>query len=261
VSHGIAEAAALLGAGVAAGTINTVVGSGTLITFPTLLAFNYAPVLANVSNTVGLVPGVLSGIHGYRAELRGQRARLLFLGTASLLGGVTGAILLLVLPADAFKAIVPALIGIALVMVVAQPKLAAWVARRQEARGARGGAGRAHASGGPVLWALIFVTGVYGGYFGAAQGVLLIGLLGIAFTDTLQRLNAAKNVLAALVNGVAAVIFIAVSHIAWGAAGLIAAGSILGGQIGARVGRRLPPVALRALIVCVGVAALVKLLA
>ncbi len=261
MSHGIAEAAALLGAGVAAGTINTVVGSGTLITFPTLLAFNYAPVLANVSNTVGLVPGVLSGIHGYRAELHGQRARLLFLGTASLLGGVTGAILLLLLPANAFKAIVPVLIGLALVMVIAQPRLAAWVARRQAARGARGAAGRAHASGGPVLWVLIFITGVYGGYFGAAQGVLLIGLLGIAFTDTLQRLNAAKNVLAALVNGIAAVIFIAVTHIAWVAAGLIAAGSILGGQIGARVGRRLPPLALRALIVCVGIAALVKLLA
>jgi uncharacterized membrane protein YfcA len=261
VSHGIAEVAALFGAGAAAGTINTVVGSGTLITFPTLLAFNYAPVLANVTNTVGLVPGVLSGVHGYRAELKGQRQRLLFLGTASMLGGLTGAILLLTLPADAFKAIVPVLIGLALVMVVAQPRLAAWVARRQAARGGRGEAGRAHASGGPVLWALVFTTGIYGGYFGAAQGVLLIGLLGIAFTDTLQRLNAAKNVLAALVNGVAAVIFIAVSHVAWGAAGLIAAGSILGGQIGARVGRKLPPVALRALIVCVGIAALVKLLA
>jgi uncharacterized membrane protein YfcA len=261
VSHGIAEAAALLGAGFAAGTINTVVGSGTLITFPTLLAFDYSPVLANVTNTVGLVPGVISGVHGYRAELTGQRARLLFLGSASLLGGITGAILLLTLPASAFKAIVPVLIGLALVMVVVQPRLAAWVARRQAARGARGGGGRAHASGGPVLWALIFSTGVYGGYFGAAQGVLLIGLLGIAFTDTLQRLNAAKNVLAGLVNGIAAVVFIAVSHIAWGAAGLIAAGSIVGGQVGARVGRKLPPIALRAVIVCVGIAALVKLLA
>lgn len=261
MSHGIAEAAALLGAGFAAGTINTVVGSGTLITFPTLLAFNYSPVLANVTNTVGLVPGVISGIHGYRAELTGQRSRLLFLGTASLLGGLTGAFLLLTLPANAFKTIVPVLIGLALVMVVVQPRLAAWVARRQAARGARGGGGRAHASGGPVLWALIFCTGVYGGYFGAAQGVLLIGLLGIAFTDTLQRLNAAKNVLAALVNGIAAVLFIAVSHVAWGAAGLIAAGSIVGGQVGARVGRKLPPVALRAVIVCVGIVALVKLLA
>lgn len=252
---------ALFAAGTAAGTINTVVGSGTLITFPTLLAFGYAPVLANVSNTIGLVPGVLSGIHGYRRELKGQRARLTLLGSASVLGGLTGAILLLTLPAGAFKAIVPALIVLALVLVVAQPSLAAWVGRRQAARGGRGEAGRANAAGGPLLWALIFGTGVYGGYFGAAQGVLLIGLLGIAFTDTLQRLNAAKNVLAALVNGVAAVVFIAETHIAWAAAGLIAAGSILGGQLGARIGRKLPPAGLRVVIVCVGIAALVKLFA
>lgn len=265
MTHGIAEAAALFAAGIAAGTINTVVGSGTLITFPTLLAFGVPPVTANVSNTIGLVPGVLSGIHGYRAELAGQRARLLFLGSASLLGGILGAVLLLTLPAGAFTTIVPVLIGLALAMVLLQPSLARWVARRQEARGARGGGGRATASGGPLLWALIFGTGVYGGYFGAAQGVLLIGLLGIAFTDALHRLNAAKNVLAALVNGVAAVIFIALwafasRQISWSAAGLIAAGSVLGGQVGARAGRRLPPLALRVLIVAVGIAALVKLL-
>jgi uncharacterized membrane protein YfcA len=275
VTHGIAEAAALFAAGAAAGTINAVVGSGTLITFPTLLAFGYSPVVANVSNTVGLVPGVISGIHGYRRELKGQRDRLVLLGTASALGGLTGAILLLTLPAGAFKAIVPALIALALVLVLAQPSLAAWVARRQAAR--RRGAGgerdergepgdqvepdRTDAAGGPLLWTLIFGTGVYGGYFGAAQGVLLLGLLGIAFTDTLQRINAAKNVLAALVNGVAAVIFIAVSHIAWGATGLIAAGAILGGQLGSRIGRKLPPTALRLVIVGVGIAALVSLLA
>jgi uncharacterized membrane protein YfcA len=267
VSHTVAEALALLGAGVAAGTINTVVGSGTLITFPTLLAFGYPPVLANVSNNVGLVPGVLSGVHGYRAELNGQRHRVLRLGTASLCGGVVGAILLLVLPASAFKAIVPVLIGVALVMVLLQPRLASWVAARQRARspgreedeqdtGRRG----ADAAGGPVLWLLVFGTGVYGGYFGAAQGVLLIGLLGVAFDDSLQRVNAAKNVLAAVVNGVAAVVFIAFSHVAWGAAALIAAGSVLGGQFGARIGRRLPPWALRLVIICVGAAALVKLL-
>jgi uncharacterized membrane protein YfcA len=261
VSHGIAEVVALFAAGTAAGTINAVVGSGTLITFPTLLAFGYAPVLANVSNTVGLVPGVFSSIHGYRRELKGQRARLILLGTAALLGGLTGAILLLTLPAGAFKEIVPALIILALVLVLAQPRLARWVARRQAARGGRGEAGRPNAAGGPLLWALIFGSGVYGGYFGAAQGVLFIGLLGIAFTDTLQRLNAAKNVLAALVNGVAAVIFIAVTHIAWVAAALIAAGSIIGGQLGARIGRKLPPAALRVVIVCVGIAALIKLFA
>jgi uncharacterized protein len=310
------QALAIFAAGLAAGTINTVVGSGTLITFPTLLAFGYPPVLANVSNNVGLVPGVASGVHGYRAELEGQRRRIIRLGSASACGGLVGAILLLVLPAEAFKAIVPALIGVAVVMVLIQPRLARWMARRQLARsagragdgglaaqadgadpdprppadadhgtggtggnGGNGAAGRAGAAtavgvlpatgissradaiGGPVLWALVFCAGVYGGYFGAAQGVLLIGMLGIAFTDSLQRINAVKNVLAGLVNGVAAVVFIALTHIDWKVAGLIAAGSIIGGQAGARVGRRLPPWGLRLLIVCVGVAALVKLLA
>jgi uncharacterized protein len=286
------QALAIFAAGLAAGTINTVVGSGTLITFPTLLAFGYPPVLANVSNNVGLVPGVASGVHGYRAELEGQRARIIRLGSASLCGGLLGAILLLVLPAGAFKAIVPALIGLAVVMVIIQPRLARWMARRQAERAAERASGRdplasppdspqpadagttrvgvrpatvvsraADAPGGPVLWFLVFCAGVYGGYFGAAQGVLLIGLLGIAFDDGLQRINAAKNVLAGLVNGVAAVVFIALTHVDWRIAGLIAAGSILGGQLGARAGRRLPPWGLRLVIVCVGVAALVKLLA
>jgi uncharacterized protein len=256
VSHAIVESFVLFGVGIAAGTINAVVGSGTLITFPTLLAFNYPPVLANVSNNIGLVPGVLSGVYGYRAELRGQRERLLTLGAASLCGGLVGAILLLILPADAFKAIIPVLIGIALVMVVVQPRLARWVAGRQRAREARD----ANSAGGPLLWLLVFCTGVYGGYFGAAQGVLLIGLLGIAFDDKLQRINAVKNVLAAVVNGVAAVVFIAVSHVAWDVVALIAAGSVLGGQIGSRIGLRLPPWGLRLVIICVGTAALVRLL-
>jgi uncharacterized membrane protein YfcA len=273
VSHDLLQALAIFAAGLAAGTINTVVGSGTLITFPTLLAFGYPPVLANVSNNVGLVPGVASGVHGYRAELSGQRRRVLRLGSASLCGGLLGAILLLVLPAGAFKAIVPALIGIALVMVVFQPRLARWVAARQRTRA--GGAPDAVSvsreppvnreqgvqAGGPALWALVFLSGIYGGYFGAAQGVLLIGLMGVAFTDTMQRINAVKNVLAGLVNGVAALVFIIATHIDWGAAGLIACGAILGGQLGARIGRKLPPWGLRVVIICVGAAALVKLLA
>ncbi len=290
VSHDVLQAFAIFAAGLAAGTINAVVGSGTLITFPTLLAFGYPPVLANVSNNVGLVPGVASGVHGYRAELVGQRRRVLRLGSASLCGGLLGAILLLVLPAEAFKAIVPVLIGIALVMVVFQPRLSKWVARRQRGQadpvgdpdgddtgGTAGtpGTGRpatvsvaapvsrdtALQVGGPVLWVLVFLSGVYGGYFGAAQGVLLLGLMGVAFTDSMQRINAAKNVLAGLVNGIAAVVFVLATHIDWGVAGLIAAGSVLGGQIGARVGRKLPPWGLRVVIICVGVAALVKLLA
>lgn len=256
----VAQALAIFGAGVAAGTINTVVGSGTLITFPTLIGFGYPPVLANVSNNVGLVPGALSGIHGYRAELTGQRARMLRLGSASLLGGVAGAILLLVLPQSAFKAIVPVLIAIALVMVIAQPRLSKVVAARQRAGESTATDTRSQ-TGGPILWAIVFLTGIYGGYFGAAQGILLLGLLGITFTDDLQRINAVKNVLACVVNAVAAVVFIAATHIDWAVAALIAAGSIIGGQIGARAGRRLPPWGLRAVIICVGIVALVRLLA
>ena len=288
VSHDLLQALTIFAAGLAAGTINTVVGSGTLITFPTLLAFGYPPVVANVSNNVGLVPGGVSGALGYRAELTGQRRRVIRLGAASLCGGLVGAILLLVLPAGAFKEIVPALIGIALVMVVFQPRLSRWVAVRQAARSggvdgpdAAGGSGAAGPAGGtgavgvvapvtaqsiagvggPVLWVLVFLSGIYGGYFGAAQGVLLLGLMGVAFTDSMQRINATKNVLAGLVNGVAAVVFIVAGHVNWGVAGLIAVGSILGGQVGARVGRKLPPWGMRVLIVCVGIAALVKLLA
>jgi len=256
VSHDLLQALAIFAAGLAAGTINAAVGSGTLITFPTLLAFGYPPVLANVSNNLGLVPGVASGVHGYRAELQGQRRRILRLGSASMCGGLLGAILLLVLPAGAFKDIVPVLIGIAVVMVVFQPWLARRVAARQTGQQADG-----VQAGGPVLWVLVFLTGVYGGYFGAAQGVLLIGILGVAFSDHIQRINAVKNVLAGLVNGLAAIVFVIATHIDWGAAGLIAAGSVLGGQLGARVGRKLPPWGLRALIVCVGVAALLKLVA
>lgn len=255
-AHDLAEYSAIFGAGAAAGVMNTVVGSGTLLTFPTLLAFGYTPVLANVSNTIGLVPGSFSGAYGYRAELAGQRRRVLTLGACSLLGGVLGAILLLHLPASAFQDVVPALIGIALVLVIVQPRVSGWAARRREERGTPH-----REAGGPLLWAGVFATGVYGGYFGAAQGVLLMALMGIAFTDSLQRVNAVKNILAGLVNGVAAVLFIILSDVSWTAAGLIAAGSVLGGVIGAKVGRKLPPTVLRAVIVCVGIAAIVKLLA
>jgi uncharacterized membrane protein YfcA len=245
------ECLLVLTAGVAAGAINTVVGSGTLITFPVLLAVGYGPVTANVSNTLGLVPGSVSGAIGYRAELAGQRDRLLKLGSASFLGGIVGAILLLSLPSEAFEAIVPVLIALALVLVVLQPRLArALAARRSETR----------PHGGPLLWTGVFGTGVYGGYFGAAQGIILLALTGIALPEDMQRLNAMKNVLAGLVNAVAAVVFIFAASVAWLPALLIAIGSAAGGQIGARVGRRLSPALLRGVIVVVGVAAIVQLL-
>lgn len=245
---------AVLLAGVAAGTINTVVGSGTLVTFPTLLAIGLPPVTANVSNTIGLVPGSVSGAVGYRRELKGQGGRLLRLGVASLLGGVVGAFLLLGLPDAAFKAIVPALILLGCVLVLLQPAIARRVAARAEGRGG------VPEHGALWVWVLVLLTGVYGGYFGAAQGVLLMAVMGIGIQDTMQRLNGTKNVLAGLVNGVAAVIFILVAEIHWPAVGLIAVGSVIGGQIGATVGRRLPPLALRLVIVSVGVVAVVSFL-
>jgi uncharacterized membrane protein YfcA len=247
--------ALVLLAGAAAGGINTVVGSGTLITFPTLLALGVSPVTANVSNTIGLVPGSVSGAIGYRRELVGQLPRLLRLGCASLLGGVTGAVLLLVLPSGAFEAIVPVLILLGCVLVVLQPAISDRVAARATAHGTT------RPIYGPVwLYVAVFAVGVYGGYFGAAQGVLLMAILGIGLTETLQRNNGAKNVLAGLVNLVAAIVFIAVAPVDWLVAGLIAAGSIVGGQLGATVGRRLSPLALRIFIVVVGVAALARFL-
>ena len=242
-------------AGIAAGTINTVVGSGTLITFPTLLAIGIPPVTANVSNTVGLVPGSLSGAIGYRRELAGQRERLLRLGVASVSGGITGAVLLLVLPPEAFNAIVPVLIGLGCLLVAFQPAISRRVAARAETLGVE-----RPVHGAAWVWVLVYGAGVYGGYFGAAQGVLLMAILGVGLVESMQRNNATKNVLALLVNLVAAIVFVFVADIDWTVAGLIAVGSFIGGQIGATVGRRLPAWALRAFIVLVGVAALTQFL-
>lgn len=239
----------ILAAGTAAGGINTIVGSGSLISFPTLLAAGYDPVVANVTNTVGIVPGSISGAIGYREELRGQRERIRHLGVASFLGGVTGAVLLLVLPGEVFDAIVPALILVACVLVAVQPRLREWVAARRSVEG-HGGAG---------LFVTVYLTGVYGGYFGAAQGVILMALLSIFLADGLQRLNGLKNVLAGIVNGIAAVIFMTFADVAWGAAAILAVGAIGGGQLGARYGRRLPPAALRGLIIVVGLVVAAKL--
>ncbi len=245
------EIVAIALAGLAAGTINTVVGSGTLITFPVLLAFGYAPVTANVSNTIGLVPGSVSGAVGYRRELVGQGARARRFGAVSVAGGITGAVLLLVLPASAFKAIVPVFIALALVLIVVQPRLARSLAKRDldERKGV------------VVLPLALYLSGVYGGYFGAAQGILLLGILGAVLAQSLQRTNALKNVLAGLVNGVAGVYFALAAHVDWGAAAIIACASVIGAQLGARYGRRLSPDALRAVIVVVGVFAIVRLLA
>lgn len=258
---GPAEALAIFAAGTAAGTVNAIVGSGSLITFPTLLAFGYPAVVANVSNNVGVVPGNVSGALGYRRELAGQRSRLIRLGTVSAVGSAGGAAALLSLPSASFRFIVPVLILIACALVVVQP----WLSSRIAARRAR----HADADGGPegereaispVLGAGVLGSSAYGGYFGAAQGVLLIGLLGTFLDESLQRVNAAKNVLAGIANGVAALVYIVFAHVAWLVVLLIATGSTLGGVLGARFGRRLPPLALRIFVVLIGVISAVKLI-
>ena len=245
------ECCLVFAAGVCAGTINAIVGSGTLLTFPVLLAVGYSPVVANVSNTLGLVPGAISGAIGYRAELRHDRRPLIVLGIAATLGGITGATLLLSLGGSAFEAVVPVLIVLALVLIIAQPRIAkAFEQSRRDTPKHTG----------PLLSIGVYGTGIYGGYFGAAQGVILLALTGIADPDDIQRANALKNVLAALINGVAAVIFAFAATVAWLPVALLAVGSTIGGQLGARIGRRLSPKLLRAVTVAVGGAAVVYLL-
>lgn len=244
------HALVIVAVGLVAGTVNTIVGAGSLLTFPTLLALGYAPVLANVSNTVGLISGSVSGAVGYRRELTGQARRILILMPVVLVGTVVGASLLLALPGSAFRHVVPILILFAVALVLVQPT----VSRRRAERGVK----REHP--GALLQVGTFLTSIYGGYFGAAQGVVLLGLFGITLDDDMQRLNAAKNVVAATINAVGAVFFIVRTTIAWDVAGLLFAGSTVGGQIGAVVGRRLSPQVLRVTIAIVGTAVAIKLL-
>jgi uncharacterized protein len=263
---GPAEAAAIFGAGLAAGAINAIVGSGSLITFPTLLAFGFAPVVANVSNNIGLVPGNISGAVGYRRELAGQRGRLVRLGVFSLAGSLAGAAALLLLPSRSFTVIVSVLILMACVLVLAQPWLSARIVERRKQQLARRGTAEHTGPGSdrerisPVLAAGVAGAGAYGGYFGAAQGVLVIGLLGTFLDEPLQRVNGAKNVLVAIVNGTAAVVYVIFAHVAWLVVLLIAVGSTLGGIVGARYGRRLSPLALRIFVVLIGLVSVVKLI-
>lgn len=258
---GLAEALSILGAGLAAGAVNAVVGSGSLITFPTLLAFGFPPVVANVSNNVGLVSGNVSGAVGYRRELAGQRVRLIRLGIIAAAGSVAGAAALLSLPSTSFKLIVPALILVSCVLVLVQPWLSGRiVARRDRLAELNSDAASGGEMTGPVLGAGMFASAAYGGYFGAAQGVLVIGLLGTFLDESMQRVNGAKNVLVAIVNGTAAVVYIIFAHVAWLVVLLIAVGSTAGGFLGARFGRRLPPLALRIFVVLIGVISAVKLI-
>ena len=245
------EIVAVVLAGMGAGAINSIVGSGTLLTFPLLLAFGYSPVVANASNTLGVVPGAVCGAYGYRAELKGQRSFLARLTVSSALGSASGAALFLSLPSSVFKALIPILIGFACVLVIIQPRISARVVTRPVLR--RPG------TIGPGLFSATFLVGIYGGYFVGGQGIMLLAVLGLFLRRSLQECNGTKNVLAATANMVAAVAFIIAGRVAWEPALLIAAGSAAGGALGSRYGRRLSPRPLRALIVVVGAVSIARL--
>ena len=240
------EALAALAAALAAGGINAIVGSGSLITFPALLAVGYSPVTANVSNTVGLCFGNFSAVWGYRAELRGQERRAGLLATGTGAGAIAGGTLLLVLPGSVFDAIVPALILLACLLMATQPS-PRFHAISPRARAA-------------VLGTISFLAGIYCGYFGAAAGVILLASLRLLIPERLQRLNGAKNLMVGTANGVAALLFVIFAHVAFAAAGLVAVGSIVGAQLGSTYGRRIPDEVLRWVVVVVGTVVAVVLI-
>ena len=232
----------ILGAGVIVGIINVVAGAGTLITVPTLLALGIPSVTANVSNTVGLVPASVTGAIGYRRELAGQWRAVLTMAAFSAVGGIAGGILLLAMPESSFSAVVPYLLLLAALLSATQPRVARFVRRH---------ATESSPDTRLATYGLILGVMAAGIYFGAAQGVVLLALLGILWSTDLNGANGAKNVLAGVANIVSAVIFIPSGTVDWMIALLVGVGSAAGGLIGARIGRRLPAPVLRIILVVV----------
>jgi uncharacterized protein len=235
------EMVAVAAAGLAAGGINAVVGSGTLVTFPVLLAVGLPPVTATVTNSLGLVSGNLAGSIGYRRELRGQRSQVLALSVTSAAGAVCGAILLLVSSEQLFDAIVPFLVLFSAALLAVQPLLS------RPAR-TRGGEGEHTLR----LHAMDFLAAVYGGYFGAGLGIMLLAVLGLSIDDDLQRLNALKGLLSLVIGVVAATYFALFGPVEWDAAGVMALTSLGGGQAGVVLARRLDDRVLRWVVVAFG---------
>jgi uncharacterized membrane protein YfcA len=246
----------LLGAGLVAGIMASTVGVASIVSFPTLVALGLPPVTANVSNTLGLVPGGLSGAYGYREELR-EHPRLGWLVlSCCVVGASIGAVVLLALPPGVFEAVVPWLILFTCLLVGAQPKISEWLARRRGDDGT--GEPRHHLA--PVTIFFATVTGVYGGYFGAGAGVMMVAVLGLG-TDLPFKVITGLRTLSLMVgNVVAGLIFIVAADPAWDAVVLLAAGSVVGGYVGARIGRRLPDRVFRSLVVVVGAAAAIAMM-
>jgi uncharacterized membrane protein YfcA len=243
---GVPDFVLLGGAGFLAGAVNAVAGGGSLISFPALLAAGYPSVTANVTNAVAVVPGYLGGSIGYRRELEGQGGRIRSLGAVSAVGAVTGAALLLVTPGALFEELAPFLILFSCLLLALQP----WLARKGV------GAGRHRL--GPLP--LQFGAAVYGGYFGAGVGIMMLAILGLFLDDPLHRLNALKGLLSLIVGLVSAAFFAFFGPVAWGAAAGMAVASLAGGHVGVGLARRLDAARLRAGVVAFGVFVAVVLL-
>jgi uncharacterized membrane protein YfcA len=254
----VGQVLAVLAAGLGAGFVVTAVGAGSLVSFPILLGVGLSPLVANVCNNVGLVPGGLSGTYGYRRELAGHRHLVVRVALTSASGALVGAALLLTLPPGAFDRVVPFLVLVAATLVGVQPLVSGWLRRRAVRRGTTPATDRE--TMGPRLTAVSSVVGVYGGYFGAAQGVLLVAFLALGLDVSLQVVNGLKNVAVLSANVAASVVFIAFAPLDWAVVGLIAAGSVVGGWLGAHLGRRLPPTVFRSLIVVFGYVVAIRLL-
>jgi uncharacterized membrane protein YfcA len=244
-------------AGLGAGAVNGAAGGGTLISFPALLAVGYPALTANVTSTVGIWPGYLGGVAGFRREVAQQRDRLPPLAATVVSGAVLGGILLLTTPSGDFRSIAPYLLLFSCLLFAAQPLLASKLGAAVSRRGGEGGGGRLRLV---LLHGGCFVAAIYGSYFGAGLGVVLLAVLGLATAEPLARVNGLRSVLSLIVNTVALVIFVAHAHVAWGAAGLMDGSALVGGYVGARVARRIPTVVLRTVIVVLGLTTAVYLL-
>jgi uncharacterized protein len=244
------EQVVVLAAGLGAGVLTSTVGVASLLSFPVLVALGVPPVVANASNTVGLVPAGLSGSFGYRAELREHPGTTVRVVTTCAVGAVLGAVLLLALDPSVFEAVVPWLILLTCLLVGAQPWITRWL-RRHDTTGST----PPRTSMSPVTTLFAALTGVYGGYFGAGSGVMMVAVLGLGLDLELRTVNALKTLAVLSANVVAGSVFVLAADLDWPVVALLALGSVVGGYVGARVGRRLPPTLFRVLVVAAGLVA------
>jgi uncharacterized membrane protein YfcA len=251
-------------AGLGAGAVNGMAGGGSLVSYPALLATGHGALVANVTNTVGILPGYAGGAAGFRGELTSQRQRVREFAPLALLGGLAGAGLLLTTPEDVFDGVAPVLIIAACLLFAAQPLLSKAIARRRAAAGLIAvdpdDPEQAHRPVPPAAKAAVFVASVYGGYFGAGLGVIYLAVLGTVLPDPLPKINSLRGVLSLVVNALAVILFGIAADVAWDAAGVLAVTSLVGGYIGARTALRLPAPVLRSVVLCFGVVAVWRLM-